>query len=114
MSSMVGVYLVAFFGIEIGRRLEKSGSESHRLLVRNSSIFDVEIEVNLLWAAVRPVRRDVVGCELHTDPPLASRVDDAMPPVVFEYAPTKDPGPERVLRMQVCCAEDDDPTHHSH
>jgi hypothetical protein len=55
MSGRVGVGLVAQLGIEVGRGPEKSGTESHRLLVGNSGIVDVEIEVDLLRAAVRPL-----------------------------------------------------------
>ncbi len=114
MSSRVGVCLVAAVSIEVGSGLEESGSESHRLLVRNSGIVDVEIEVYLLRAAVRPVRGTVVRCELHADPPFAGGVRDAVPTVVLEDAPAKDSGPERALRVQVRCVEHDDLTHHSH
>ena len=114
MSGRVGVCLVAVISIEVGSRLEKSGSESHRLLVRNSGIVDVEIEVDLLRAAIRPVRRTVVRCELHADPPFAGGVGDAVPTVVLEDAPAKDSGPECALRVQVRCVEHDDLTHHSH
>ena len=114
MSGRVGVCLVAAVSIEVGSGLEKSGSESHRLLVRNSGIVDVEIEVDLLRVAVRPVRRTVVRCELHADPPFAGGVGDAVPTVVLDDAPAKDSGPERALRVQVRCVEHDDLTHHSH
>ncbi len=114
MSSRVCVRLVALVGVEVGSRLEKSGSESHCLLVRNSGIIDVQIEVDLLRVAVRPFRREVVRCELYPDPPLASRVTDAMPTVVLEDAPAKDPGPERALCMEIRRVEHDDLTHHSH
>ncbi len=114
MSSGVGVRLVALLGIEVGSRPEKSGSESHRLLVRNPRISDVEIEVNLLRATVRPVRGDVVRSELHPDPPLTSGINDAMPTLILEDAPSKDPGPECALRMYVRCVEHDDLTHHLH
>jgi hypothetical protein len=56
----------------------------------------------------------VVGRELYPDPPLASAVDDAVPTVVLEDAPAKDSSPERALRVQVRCVEDDDVAHHSH
>jgi hypothetical protein len=114
MSSRIGVCLMALVGVEVGSRLEKSGSESHCLLVRNSRIVDMEIEVNLLRAAVGPVRRDVVRRELHADAPLASGVEDAVPSVLLEDAPAEDPGPERALRVNVRCVEHDDSTHHSH
>jgi hypothetical protein len=92
MSSRIGVCLVTLIGVQIGCWLEKSGPEGHRLLVRNPRIFDVEIEMELLWAAVRPVRRDVVRRVLHSNPPLISRVNDAMPTRLLEDAPSEDPG----------------------
>lgn len=114
MPSRVGVHLMAFVGIEVDSGLEQSGSESHRLLVRSSGIVDVEIEVDLLWGAVGPVRRDVARCELHADPPLACGVDDAVPCVFLKDPPAKDPSPERALRMQVRGVEHDYLTHHPH
>jgi hypothetical protein len=114
MSSRVGVCLVALVGREIGGRLEQASSERHRLLVRSMRIFDVEIEVDLLRAAVRPVRTDVVRCELNADPPFAGGVNDAVPTLVFDDAPVNERGPERALLVQVCCVEDDNLAHHSH
>ncbi|HXN61840.1 MAG TPA: hypothetical protein VN886_15445 [Acidimicrobiales bacterium] len=93
MSSRVGVCLVAAVSIEVGSGLEESGSESHRhrLLVRNSGIVDVEIEVDLLRAAVRPVRGTVVRCELHADPPFAGGVGDAVPTASSKTRPPRIP-----------------------
>jgi hypothetical protein len=82
--------------------------------VRNPRIFDVEIEVDLLRAAVRPIRGHMVRCELHADPPLTSRVNDAVPTLVLEDAPSEDPGPKCALGMYVRCVEHNNLTHHSH
>jgi hypothetical protein len=114
MSSRIRICLVSLVGIEIGRRQEKCGSESHHLFVRSSGIINVEIEVDLLWVAVRPVRRNVVRCELDADPPLADGVNDAMPTVVLEDPSAKDTCPECALCVQVSCVEHDHLTHHPH
>jgi hypothetical protein len=70
--------------------------------------------VDLLGRAIGPVRRNVVRCELHADPPLTVGVNDTVPTVVLEDPAAKDPGPERTLRMQVRRVEHDDLTHHPH
>jgi hypothetical protein len=114
MSSRIRVRLVSLFGIEIGSRPEQSGAKCHRLLVRSAEIIDVEIEVDLLLATIGPVRRDVVRRELHADPPLAGGVNDAVPVFVLEDSPSKNRGPERTLRVEVCCVEHDDLTHYLH
>ena len=114
MSCRIRIGLVSLVGFEISGRQEKCGSESHRLFVRSSGIINVEIEVDLLRVAVGPVRRNVVRCELHTDPPLAGGVNDAMPTVVLEDPSAKDPCPECALRVQISCVEHDHVTHHPH
>jgi hypothetical protein len=114
MSSGVCVGLVTLFGIEVGCRPEKSRAKSHRLLVSNPRIFDVKIEVDLLGASVWPVRGDVVRCELHPDPPFTGRIDDAVPTLLLEDAPSEESGPERALRVYVRRVEHDDLAHHSH
>lgn len=114
MSGRVGVYLVTLIGIEIDSRLKKPGPERQELLVRSPGILDVEVEVDLLRGTVGPLRRNMVGCELHPDPPPAFGVNDTVPAIVLEYAPTNDAGPERTFRMQVRRVEHDDLPHHPH
>jgi hypothetical protein len=105
MSSRVGVCLVTLVGIEVGCCLKKSGSESRYLPVRSPRIFDVEIEVDLLGAAIWPIRGHMVRCELHPDPPLTGRVSDAVPSLILEDAPSKDPSPECTLCMYIGSVE---------
>ena len=57
--------------------------------------------MHLLGRSMRPVGRNIVRCQLHADPPLSSRVDDAVPIVVLEDVPAEDARPERALGMQV-------------
>lgn len=101
-------------GVEIGGRLEQPSSQCHGLLVRSAGIFDVEVEVHLLRGAVGPIGGNMLRRQLNPDPPLAAGVDDAMPSVFLENPPTKDPGPERALRVQVRCVEHDHLAHHFH
>jgi len=114
MPGRVCVGLVSLVRIEIGSRSEKSGSQSHRFLVCGSGILDVEIEMDLLRGSVGPIRRNVVRCELHADPPLARGVNDGMPVVVLEHSPAENHGPERALGAQICGVEHDHLAHHTH
>jgi hypothetical protein len=114
MPSGVGVCLMAFVGIEVGGGLEKAGPQCHRRLVCRMRIINVQIEMDLLRVAVRPVRTDVVRCELYAYPSFTSTVNNGMPTVILEDTPAEDPGPERALGIQVRCVEHDDLTHHSH
>jgi hypothetical protein len=76
MPCRVGIHLMALLSIEVPR-LEQSCAKPYRRYVCNSRIFDVEVEMHLLGSTVRPLRRDVIGRELHADGPLAGRSDDA-------------------------------------
>ena len=44
---------------------------------------------------------------LDADPPLPTRVDDAVESFVLEDVPTQEPGPERTLRREIRCLEND-------
>jgi hypothetical protein len=114
MSGRVGVGLVSLVRFEIGRRLEKTSSQSHRFFVRGSGIVDVEVEMDLLRGSIGPIRRNVVRRELHADPPLTGGVDDRVPTVVLEHSPAENPGPERTLGAQICGIEHDHLPHHTH
>jgi hypothetical protein len=99
MSGRVRIRLVPLVGIEIGGGQEKDGSECYRLFVRCSGVINVEIEMDLLRVSVGPVRRNVVRCELYTNPPFPGGVNDAMPTVILENPSAKDPCPECALRV---------------
>lgn len=104
---------MALLSIEVAR-LEQSCAKRDRRFVRNPRIVDVEVEMHLLGSTVRPLRRDVIGRELHADVPLAGRPDDAVELVVTEDLPAEDPCPEPALGVQVGRVEDDDVTNHVH
>jgi hypothetical protein len=113
MSGGVGVRLVTLIGVEVESRLEKPGSECYCLLVRTSGVLNVQVEVDLLRAALRPIRRDVVRGKLDADPPLARGVNDAVPTVIPRRRAPENSGPEPALRMQICGVEHDDLAYHS-
>ena len=101
MAGGVGIHLVALGGGEIVGGLQQASAERDDLVVGARRIVDVEIEMDLLLRTVRPVGRRVVGCELHTDPPLAVGVDDAVPVVVRDDTAAEHTGPEGALGGQV-------------
>lgn len=114
VTGRVGVHLVALFGVEVRSRPEQLGTQPDCLFMRSSAVFDVQVEMQLLGCSMRPLRRNVVGRELHADAPLASGVDDAVETVVFEDVPAEDSSPERALGMQVGRVEHDHLTHDVH
>ena len=99
MPGRVRVDLVAVGGIEIRSWSEQSGAERDCLFVRGSRVVDVEVEMHLLGSPIGPVGRNMVRRQLHTDPPLSSSVDDAVPIVVLEDVPAENACPERTLSI---------------
>jgi hypothetical protein len=114
MPGRVRVHLVALGGIEIRSWPEQPGAEGDCLFVRGSRIVGVEVEMHLLGSPIRPVGPNMVRCQLHTDPPLSSAVDDAVPIVVLEDVPAENASPERTLGIKVGCIEHDHLAHHVH
>jgi hypothetical protein len=110
----VRVDLVTFGSIEIRSRSEQPGAEGDCLFVRGSRIVGVEVEMHLLGSPIRPVGRNMVRRQLHTDPPLSSGVADAVPIVVPEDVPAENASPERTLGIKVGCIEHDHLAHHVH
>lgn len=111
----VGVDLVAFGNVGIGRRQKKAGAEPHRLIVGAPGIIDMKIEMNLLLLdSIGPLRRDMIGRQLHTEAPRSRLVEDAVPIVVFDHVAADDPGPKRALRLQVGRVKHDDVSNHFH
>lgn len=99
MPSRVRIHLVAFGSIEIRSCLEQPSAEGDCLFVCSSRLLDVQIEMHLLGASVRPLRRNVVGCQLHADSPISIGVNDAVPVVVLEDVAAENASPERALGM---------------
>jgi hypothetical protein len=114
MPGRVRVDLVALGGIEIRSWPEQPGAEGDCLFVRGSRIVGVEVEMHLLGSPIRPVGRNMIRRQLHTDPPLSSGVDDAVPIVVLEDVPAENASPERTLGIKVGCIEHDHLAHHVH
>src|SRR5262245_13328316 len=107
MARRVGVDLEPFDRVEVVGRLEQPGAEGHGFVMGGPDVVDVQIEVDLLRRAVRPVGLDVVRRELDTEPPLA--VDqDAVPVVVGDDPAPQQSGPEGALGSEVRRVEHDD------
>jgi len=66
----------------------------------------VQVEVDLLRRPVRPLRRNVVGCELDAHPGFPVDVD-GVPVVVYLDRASQKPSPG-AHGNQVGCVEDDD------
>ncbi len=109
----VCVDLMAFLGVQVAR-LEQSGAEPDRRIVRSLWISDVEVEMYLLRSAIRPLRRNVVWNSLHADEPLAGGTDDGMKLVIAEDVPAEDPRPEAALGVKIGGVEHNHLTHHVH
>lgn len=114
MSGRVGVHLVTLGGIELRSRLEQPGTEGHRLFVGGSGVLDVEVEVHLLGAPMRPVGWNMVRRQLHANPPLSGGVDHTVPSPLLEGLTAEDASPEGALGMQVSRVEHDHLAHHVH
>ena len=115
MPGGVGVHLVTFVSIEIRSFLKQSGTERNSLGMRSARVLDVEVEMYLLvGVAMRPIGRDMVRCQLYADPPFSSGVDNAVPLLVLEDMTVEHASPERALRVQVGCVENDHLTNHLH
>lgn len=104
MACRVGIHLVPLVAFQV-IALEPAGAQAQRLFVRGLRVPDVEVQVHLLRRTVRPVRRNVVGRELHADPPLTDRVDDAVKGLVCKDLPIEHSRPERTLSMHVSSVE---------
>jgi hypothetical protein len=114
MPGRVCVHLVALGGGEIGSRLEQSGTKGYCLFMCGSRVIDVKVEMHLLRRSMRPVGRNMVGCQLNADPPLSSTIDDAVPIVFFEDMAAKDTRPKCTFSMQVGRIKHDHLTHQIH
>jgi hypothetical protein len=94
--------------------LEQSGTEGEGRFMCSSRVLDMQVEMHLLGAPMRPVGRNVAGCQLYADSPLSSGVNDAVPIAVLEYVPTENARPEGTLGMEIDRIEDDYLTDHLH
>ena len=111
----IGVHAVSFVGFRVRCILEESSTEIDGATMRCCRIGHVEIDVNLLWLSVRPVRRNVVRCPLHADEPVPLAVDDAVElRVLVDHAPIQHGSPERAHRCYVCSIEHHDMTNQIH
>jgi len=91
VTGWVGVHLGPFGAVEIWCCQKQARTERHRLVVRLFGVLHVEVNMGLLRRPIRPVRGNVVGRELHADPPLSGGVDDAVELSSSKTCPPKIP-----------------------
>ena len=94
---------------------EQSCAESDGSSVSGGGIGHVKVEMHLLRKTIGPVRWLVVGCELHSDTPVAGSVEHRVEAVVGEHAAAKHRGPEGAFGRKIGCVEHDnvaDDLHH--
>ena len=107
MSGRVRVDLVPALSVEVGRFSQQYCAERDRLLVARDNVLDVQVEVHLLWLAIRPVGLHVVWGELEGDERLPINMH-GVPVVLLEVNRAIDKGrPERALGIEVGGIEHD-------
>lgn len=107
MAGRVRVHLktVGRAGLRLSR-LEHPRAEGHDLFVGGVEVVDPEVEVDLLWAPVRPAGRNVLRRELHPYPGIA--IDRHHVPVVVDVdRATENSGPEAAFGGQISGIEHD-------
>ena len=65
VTGRIGVHAVSMFGFRVRCILEESSAQVEGATMRWCQIGHVEVDVNLLWFSVRPIRRNVVWRTLH-------------------------------------------------
>ena len=114
MAGRVGVDLVPLDSCEVGGCLQQPGPERNGFGVRALRVVDVQIDVDLLRVPVRPIGRDMVGCELHADHPLVVGIEDAVKRVVGEHLAVEHARPEGAFSREVRRVEHDNVSHEVH
>ena len=111
MTGGVRVHPVPVIGIGVRCILEESCTEVDGSTMRGCWIGHVEIDVDLLWLPVRPVRRNVAWCMLHAEEPVPLVIDERVELRVVVHDETVQHGsPESTLGCHVCGIEHDDVT----
>lgn len=71
-------------------------------------IRDVQVEVDLLWRSVGPLRRLVIGGELDADQPVSIGVDHAVKlGIVVDDVTTQEGRPENIRGIDISSVEND-------
>jgi hypothetical protein len=107
MPRRIRIDLEPLGALGVCRWLQQASPQRHHLGVAGGDVVDVEIEVQLLRLAVRPVWRDVVRRELKTE--ARCTVDVNRVPVVLGFdRALQEAGPECALGGEVGGVEHDD------
>ena len=101
VAGWVGIDLVPLGGGQIVGCLQETGTKRDGVGVGARWVVDVQIQMDLLRASIRPIRRDVVRRELNADRPPTVRVDNAVERVVSEHAAAEHSRPEGTFGCQV-------------
>lgn len=107
MSGGVGVHLEVVGRIRLSGRLQDRCPESSNLLVGGRKVVDPQIEMDLLWCAVRPRGPNMVWSQLNADSRFTVHAHH-VPVVLSVDGASKYARPERALRSKLGGVEDDD------
>jgi len=105
MASRIGVHLELLNGGRVFALLQESRSKLHCALVRLAQIIDPYVKVDLLLlGAIRPLRCDVIECELDPQPPFAVH-NHAVPVLINVHLAAEQSRPKCAFRFNVCRVE---------
>jgi hypothetical protein len=113
MPGRIRVDLVTVGRLDVLSRLQQPGTQRHGFVMGRLYVVDVQVEVDLLRRSIRPLRRNMVGRKLKTQPRFSVDVDH-VPIVVRCNRATQQVSPECALNRQVGGVEDDDLSGNSH
>jgi hypothetical protein len=101
MAGRIRVDLKVVERLDVCRLLQDLRAKRHDTLMCSLEVIDPEVEVDLLrWSSSRPVRWNMIGCELYPDPRFT--VDDDHVPVLLGVDDAAEhPGPECALGRDV-------------
>ena len=115
MTRRIRVHTVTLVGFRVHCILEESSAEIDRTAMRCGRIGHVEIDMDLLWVSIGPIRLYVVRRMLDAYDPIPAAVDDAVEPrVVVHHVPVEHGGPERTLGRHVRSIEHNHMTNQIH
>lgn len=94
-----------FVDSDLATDVELHCAEPQSAATRLPGILNVQVDVYLLWVAVRPHRRHVVRGPLDPHDPAAVAIDDVVPIPVGEHATAEHARPEGALGLEVRSVE---------
>ena len=107
MAGRVGVHLERVGRLFVLRWLQQRRTQRHDEVVRGCGVLDPQVEVYLLLRAMRPLRSNVIRCELNADPRRTVHVHH-MPVVLRFDCASQHSRPEAAFLAEVSSVEHDD------